>query len=137
MEMLSPSARSAILAAIEKRSRTFERHFAAADARQLVEDYFVADDLKPLASPPGGTPPVVGRAALSAMFSAQFEGVRAIRLEALHVEAATTQAFELGRAHLALRAGGEATGRYTVLWVNTSDGWRAKIDFFATDGWQG
>ena len=135
MQAVSTSERQLIVAEIDKRSRAFERHFSAHAADRLVGDYFVADELKPLASPPGGTAPVRGRAALSAMFSEQFSLFRAIRLETVEIEVSATQAFELGRAHLSLNTGGEALGRYTVLWVSTADGWRAKVDFFAADGW--
>jgi ketosteroid isomerase-like protein len=137
MHPVSASERQLILEDIERRSRAFERHFSAREADRLVAGYFVADELEPLASPPGGSPPVAGRAGLTAMFSAQFTMFKAIRLEAVRIEVSATQAFELGRAHLALNESGEALGRYTVLWVKTADGWRAKIDFFAADGWPG
>lgn len=127
--------RSATAAAIEKRSRRFEENFAAHNAERLVADYFVPDAMNPLASGPGGGAPVKGRDNLRGMFTAQFSMFTKIRLETYALEDGTEQAFELGRAHLTLKEGGNALGRYTVLWVNTDDGWRAKIDFFAADGW--
>ena len=121
--------------AIEARSREFESNFAKRDARSLVTAYFVEDAEQPLASPPGGTAPVRGRAALIKMFEAQFEAVRAIRLELVELDADPEMAFELGRAHLTLQGGEHVQGRYAAQWRNTSAGWRVKIDFFAQDGW--
>lgn len=121
--------------ALDARNREFEARFAAHDAQGLVAAYFVGDQEQPMASPPGGVPPVRGRAALAEMFQAQFAAIRSIRLESLQVEVGGDIAFELGRAHLELNGSGSALGRYTVLWRKSDDGWRAKTDFFATDGW--
>ena len=121
--------------AIETRSREFESNFAKRDARSLVNAYFVEDADQPLASPPGGTAPVRGRAALVKMFEAQFEAVRSIRLELIQLDAAPEMAFELGRAHLTLLDGQNVQGRYAAQWRNTSGDWRVKVDFFAQDGW--
>ena len=123
--------------AIAERSRAFERHFGEGDAKALVDDYFVRAPLTPQASPPGGQPPVRGHTALVALFEGQFNDAKAIRLETLQVEAGGDIAYELGRAHLSLRAGIDVTGRYAVLWKRVDDEWRALIDFFAADGWPG
>lgn len=136
--MTNPPGRSPddeVRRALDARNREFEARFAAHDAQGLVAAYFVGDPEQPMASPPGGVPPVRGRTALAAMFQDQFAAVRSIRLESLHVQIGGDVAFELGRAHLELSGGGNALGRYTVLWRKSDDGWRAKIDFFATDGW--
>ena len=136
--MTNPRDRSAddeVRRALAARNREFEARFAAHDAQGLVAAYFVGDAEQPMASPPGGVSPVRGRTALAQMFSAQFAAIRSIRLESLQVKAGGDIAFELGRAHLELNGGGSALGRYTVLWRKSDDGWRAKIDFFAADGW--
>jgi ketosteroid isomerase-like protein len=126
---------AAVKQAIAERSRIFESDFAAGDAVALVEHYFVSDSDAPVASPPGGQPLVKGRAALINMFEAQVRELKSIRLETVDISASASLAYELGRAHLQLRSGQEAKGRYVVLWCKTSAGWRAKTDFFA-EGWQ-
>jgi ketosteroid isomerase-like protein len=125
-----------VKAAIAQRSRVFESCFARADAECLVDNYFVADGFKPSASPPGGYPPIVGRSELISMYRSLFKQVAAIRLETIAISSSGDLAHELGRAHLSLRGGGQAIGRYTVLWRKTPLGWRAQLDFIATDGWK-
>lgn len=122
--------------AIDKQNRLFESHFAARDAQALVTAYFVPDSDSPTASPPGGTPPLQGRAVLIQMFQGQFEAVRSIRLESVRLESSGDLAFELGRAHLTLQSGEAALGRFCVLWKRVGSEWRAAVDFFDTDGWQ-
>lgn len=120
--------------AIAERSRHFEAAYAAADADALVDGYFVSDADNPAAYPPGSAP-VMGRAALKGMFAGMFAGAPAIRLELVDLVANGAIAMEIGRARLTTGDGGEAIGRYTVCWINTPEGWRAKADFFAEDGW--
>jgi ketosteroid isomerase-like protein len=119
--------------ALDERNRTFEAHFAAKDARGLVESYFVADDVGPVASPPGAKPSK-GRAALIEMFSGQVRDVKSIRLETLDLEVSGDLGYEFGRGSLSLKAGPVVQGRYLVIWKRTREGWRAKLDFFA-EGW--
>lgn len=121
--------------AINGRNREFESRFLARDAQGLVAAYFVEDSDGPNASPPGGVAPVRGHAALVEMFTAQFALIRAVHLETLRVEVCAELAFELGRARLSLTSGQQAWGRYCVLWRKARGEWRAKIDFFAQDGW--
>lgn len=120
--------------AIAALSRHFETAYRAGDARALVEGYFAPDDLSPAAFPPG-TAPVRGRAALIALFDGMFAGAPDIRLEAIEVTAADGLAFEVGRAHLTGAGGEQNVGRYTVCYILSAEGWRAKTDFFTTDGW--
>lgn len=121
-------------AAIAERSRMFEDAYRAGDAARLVTSYFVGEADQPTAFPPGSAP-IRGRDGLIAMFSGMIAGVPNIRLETLDVVASDTVAHEVGRAHLTTTEGASNTGRYTVCWINTADGWRAKYDFFAEDGW--
>lgn len=122
-------------AAIAARSRAFEQAYAAGDATALVTTYFVDDALAPMACPPGGQAPVRGRAALIAMFSGMFAAMPKIRLHTDTLVVDQAQAFELGRAHLTSADGTHITGRYTVCWLKSQGEWRAKVDFFAEDGW--
>ena len=119
------------IAALDRR---FEEQFAAGDARALVDNYFVTDDLKPTASGPG-QPPVRGRTALAAMYQEQMKVFSSVRLETIDVETSDSLAHVIGRAHLGFRSGEKAIGRYTVLFRKTAAGWRAQVDFFAADGW--
>ena len=121
--------------AIEQRSRVFEQCYAKHDAACLINGYYVPDAEAPVVSPPGGQPPVRGSAGITAMFEKEFAGVQAIRLETIDVIAEGRMAYEIGRAHLTLRSGESAVARYAVLWVKGADGWRAKVDFIAADGW--
>jgi ketosteroid isomerase-like protein len=127
----------AIAAAIAQRSRQFEAAYAAADGVALVDGYFAPDADQPAAYPPGGSPPVRGRAALTAMFAGMFAAAPAIRLETVDLIASGTQATEIGRAHLTGADGQAMIGRYVVCWIDTAAGWRARADFFAQDGWPG
>ena len=124
-----------VRAAIEDRSRQFEAAYRRGDARALVQSYFVEDALGPMASPPGGQPPVRGRAALIEMFTGMFAGIPEVRLQIVELVPQGDGAFELGRAALTAADGTRIHGRYTVCWLRVNDGWRAKIDFFAADGW--
>lgn len=121
--------------AIAERSRFFEAAYRSGDAQALVEGYFADDSHLPLASPPGGQPPVRGRAALIAMFAGMIPDMPGILLETVELIASDAVAMEIGRAHLTDRDGVVHVGRYAVGWVLTAQGWRAKADFFATDGW--
>lgn len=121
--------------AVAERSRHFEAAYRSADAVSLVEGYFATDDHNPLASPPGGTEPVVGRSALIEMFTGMFAGMPGIELVTVELTASETVAFELGRAILTDGEGVRHFGRYCVCWTLTAEGWRAKTDFFAADGW--
>ena len=124
-------ARSAIAA----KSRLFEHKYNNNDPVGLVNGYFAEEVDDPMASPPGGQAPVRGRAALIGMFSAMIPEVPAIRLELIDLVDSADQAYELGRAHLVRADGVEMTGRYTACWIRRGDEWRAKVDFFAEDGW--
>jgi len=119
---------------IAKRNRMFEEAYNSGDARRLVESYFAPEAQAPFAVPPGA-PPVRGRANLTGMFSAMFSDTPKIQLETVEVTASDEVTFELGRAYLSNADGSKVTGRYVVCWVATDDGWRAKTDFFAGDGW--
>jgi ketosteroid isomerase-like protein len=124
-------------AAIEYRSRLFEQAYLKGNARALVESYFVEDALGPLASPPGGQPLVRGHRALIELFSGMFAAIPEVRLSIIELIPQGDGAFELGRAKLTGADGARMDGRYTVCWLKVSDGWRARIDFFAADGWPG
>jgi len=130
---MSPSTN--VATAIEERSRYFEEAYCSGDAERLVDGYFADDEHRPMALPPGGHPPVCGRAALKAMFAGMVAEVPTIRLETVDLTASDVIASEIGRAFLTSHDGTQAVGRYFVCWVNTADGWRAKTDFFASDGW--
>lgn len=121
--------------AVDERSRFFEQAYCGGDAQSLVEGYFASDDHEPMALPPGGHPPVRGREALRALFAGMVVDVPSIRLETLALTASDVLASEVGRAFLTSADGTQTVGRYVVCWVNTDDGWRAKTDFFAEDGW--
>jgi ketosteroid isomerase-like protein len=121
--------------AVEARTRAFETAFNAQDAVGLVAAYFVSDALGPMACPPGA-PPIRGRAALISMYSAQMAAVAKIRLDLVELSASGDLAFELGRAFATMSDGIAMVGRYTVCWVKEGTEWRARIDFFAVDGWK-
>lgn len=134
---VSSSARAATLAAIEARARTFERQFAAGDIERLVDDYFAEDRWQPLLSGPGGVPPFRGRTALVEQFRAIRKNSVALTIRPLEIFVGRDLAQELGRVTITGADGVARTGRYTVLWVSTEKGWKARVDFFAPDGWSG
>lgn len=116
-------------------ARVFEDSYNAGDAQGLVDAYFASDDFTPYASPPGGSPPARGRAALVELYAGMMPDIPRIELETIDVVIDGTLAYEVGRSHLTLADGRPSKGRYVVCWLHTPDGWRAKIDFFAADGW--
>lgn len=124
-----------IRASIARMSRVFEDKYNAGNAQGLVDAYFVDDTSAPYASPPGGRAPVSGRSALVEMYLGMMPDIPRIELETIDVVAGGDLAYEVGRAHLTLADGQSVMGRYAICWLHTSDGWRAKIDFFAADGW--
>lgn len=132
---VSEQYRREVAAAIAERNRTFERNFAARDTAKMIDDYFVPDELGPIASGPG-VPPARGRAAIIADFKRVEEGAPTIRIETIDVTATRDMASEIGRVYLTGSDQVGRVGRYTVLWLRTEKGWRAKMDFFSPDAWQ-
>jgi ketosteroid isomerase-like protein len=132
---VSENARARAVAAIEARARAFERQFAAGDIERLVDDYFADDPWQPLMSGPGGVPPFRGRVALMEQFRAIRTGSVALRIQPAEIFVGRDLAQELGRVTITGLDGVARTGRYTVLWVSTQKGWKARVDFFAPDGW--
>lgn len=130
------SDRSFVEQSIAEKSRIFEEAYNGRDARRLVEEYFAPDEDAPTAYPPGGSRPVTGRAALIELFTVMIPGAPKIRLETLEVVTSGTVAYEVGRAFLTTAEGFEVFGRYTGCWIDSSQGWRVKADFFADDGWR-
>lgn len=120
---------------IVRMSRVFEENYNAGNAQGLVDAYFASDDFAPYASPPGGNPPVRGRSALVELYASMMPDIPRIELETTDVVIDGALAYEVGRSHLTLADGQSGKGRYAICWLRTPDGWRAKIDFFAADGW--
>lgn len=132
---VSTAARAEAVAAIEARARAFERQFAAGNIERLVDDYFADDRWQPLLSGPGGVPPSRGRAALVEQFRAIRRNSVSLSIDPLEIFVGRDLAQELGRVTITGSDGVARTGRYTVLWVSTEKGWKARVDFFAPDGW--
>jgi|ERR1700691_3561835 len=126
----SPVARE-----IAAKERAFEACIDRRDAACAVNGFYVSDTDGPIASPPGGTSPVRGRQALTQMFGHALDDLQSVRLEQVEVIVRGDMADELGRSRVTLKNGKTVVGRFAVLWIRTADGWRAKLDFFADDGW--
>jgi hypothetical protein len=126
---------AAVESAIDQRERALEACFAKHDAACLVNGFYVSDAQQPVASPPGGQPPVRGRAGLIKMFEGAMRDAQAVRLEHVQIIVEGKMASELGLSYVTLKSGKTVTGRFSVLWIHEPDGWRAKLDFFADDGW--
>jgi hypothetical protein len=124
-----------VTAAIDARERAVEACFTKRDAECLVNGFYVSDANVPIASPPGGQPPVRGRAALIKMFEHVMQEARSVHLEHTEIFVHGKVATELGRSQVILASGKTVAGRFSVLWMREKDGWRAKLDFFADDGW--
>lgn len=114
--------------AIRERSDVFERHFAAGNAQGLVSDYYVDE---PMMSAPDA-PLLRGRAAITELFTQVMRAFSACRLEQVEIRRGGDLAYEIGRAILTPREGGDpANCRYVIAWRRTSAGWRVETDFFA------
>jgi len=115
---------------IQARARLLEKHFAARDAVSLVNDYYVPDELQPLAS--GGDQAVIGRQALIALFAGLFEEFSEVRQVPLTIRGGGDLAYEVSNAYMKPHNGGEeAKFRYVATWRRCGDTWRVEADFFA------
>lgn len=120
-----------IKSAIAARARLLEKHFANQDAISLVNDYYVPDELQPLASP--GDRAIIGRKDLAAMFEGLFATYAEVRQVPLTIRYAKDFAYEVSNAYMKPRNGGEENEfRYIATWRRCDDGWRVEVDFFAT-----
>lgn len=131
---VSEAYRALVVAAIAERNRQFEQNFAARETGKLIDDYFVPDRLKPVGMGPGKAP-VRGKKEILADFLRVGEGPRSMKIRTIEVTVSRDMASEIGRVFLTGPDGTERIGRYTVLWLKTTQGWRAKMDFFASDAW--
>jgi ketosteroid isomerase-like protein len=127
--------RREVTAAIDARNRLFERNFASGNVEKLIDDYFVPDELQPIALGPH-RPPTRGRAAIKDDFVRMRGSATSIKIGTIEVEVRGDMASEIGRVSLIAEDGTTRVGRYTVLWLKTNKGWLAKMDFFAPDAWK-
>lgn len=119
-----------IAAIIREKSDRFEALFRAADAVGLINEYYVSDDLEPVFSAPDA-PLLRGRESITAAFEALIAQFSDCKLEQVLIHRSGDMANELGRCDLTTVDGAAATGRYSILWVFTGEGWRVQSDFFA------
>ena len=134
VEPVSEAYHAEVVAAIAERNQQFERNFAARETEKLIDDYFVPDNLNPIGMGPGKAP-ARGKKEILADFLRVGQGPRSIKIRTIEVTVSRNMASEIGRVFLTGPDGAERIGRYTVLWLNTTQGWRAKLDFFASDAW--
>ena len=134
VEPVSEAYHAEVVAAIAERNQQFERNFAARETEKLIDDYFVPDNLSPIGMGPGKAP-ARGKKEILADFLRVGQGPRSIKIRTIEVTVSRNMASEIGRVFLTGPDGAERIGRYTVLWLNTTQGWRAKLDFFASDAW--
>ena len=132
--LVSAEYRDSVVAEIQARNRLFEQNIASGNAEKLIDDYFVPDEWMPIVLGPH-RPPVRGRAAIMDDFSRMGQGLSALKIDSLEVQVGQDMASEIGRVRLTDHQGVTRVGRYTVLWLKTDKGWRAKMDFFAPDAW--
>lgn len=83
-----------------------------------------------------GRPPARGKKEILADFLRVGEGPRSMKIRTIEVTVSRDMACEIGRVFLSGPDGAERIGRFTVLWLKTTQGWRAKMAFFASDGWK-
>ncbi len=113
---------------IRERSDLFEKNFRAADAKKLVEDYYVQE---PIMSAPDA-PVLRGREAIAGLFDTIFTNFVDCRLVQHFVRSSDGLAYEVSSAHLVPRGGGdEVECRYMIAWRRDVDTWRVEADFFA------
>lgn len=116
---------------IKERSDLFEANFAASNAEKLVLDYYVPDALEPVVSAPDA-PAVVGRAAITTLFTAFVAGFSRARQVPHFIRADGDLAYEVSNSYLTPKAGGdEIEFRYIATWRRCEDTWRVEADFFA------
>jgi ketosteroid isomerase-like protein len=132
--LVTAEYRDEVVAAINARNRLFEQNIVAGNSEKLIDDYFVPDEWMPIVLGPH-RPPVRGRAAILEDFSRMGAGLSLLKIESLEVQVGNDLASEFGRVHLTDHNGVTRVGRYTVLWIKTDMGWRAKMDFFSPDAW--
>jgi hypothetical protein len=132
--LVTAEYREEAVAAINARNRLFEQNILLRNSKKLIDEYFVPDEWGPILLGPKA-PPVRGRAAILEDFSKIGAGLSTLRIETLEIEVGHDMASEIGRVHLTDLNDVVRVGRYTVLWLKTEKGWRAKMDYFSSDAW--
>jgi len=132
--LVTAEYRDEVVTAINARNRLFEQNIVVGDSGKLIDDYFVPDEWMPIVLGPN-RPPVRGRTAILEDFSRIGAGLSSLKIDSLEVQVGQDMASEIGRVHLTDHNGVTRVGRYTVLWLKTDKGWRAKMDFFSPDAW--
>jgi len=129
--MTEVDAPEEIVSAIRRQNDLFEENFAGGDASRLVQEYYVPDHLKPLASTGEGQA-IVGRAGLTALFEALMGQFAKARQVSHFIRSDRDLAYEVSNSYLTPRAGGdEVEFRYIATWRRCDDKWRVEADFFA------
>ena len=116
---------------IKQRSDLFEQNFARGDAAALVRDYYVPDDMQPIAST-GEGPAIVGHAGLVSLFEALTKDFGKARQVPHFFRADRDLAYEVSNSYVTPKGGGEDVEfRYVATWRRCADTWRVETDFFA------
>lgn len=120
---------AAVKRIVRERSDLFERHFAAGDARSLVEDYYVEN---PVMSAPDISM-LRGKDSIRTLFEELMKTLASCRLKQVKVECSGDMAYEVSSAFLQPKdeAAGEIECRYMIAWRKCDDTWRVESDFFA------
>ena len=128
---MSIEASDEVKRVIKERSDLFERNFASGDAAALVRDYYVPDEMQPIAST-GEGPAVVGHAGLVALFEALTSSFSKARQVPHFIRADRELAYEVSNSYVTPKAGGDDVEfRYVATWRRCDDTWRVETDFFA------
>lgn len=128
---MSQETHDDIAAIIKERSDLFEQNFASGDTAALVQDYYVSNDQKPVASAGSGAA-IVGHGDLQALFAALVKDFSSVRQAPHFIRVDGNLAYEISNSYLTPSAGGaEVEFRYVAVWRRCSDTWRVEADFFA------
>lgn len=119
-----------VATAIRERTDRFEQNFLEKNAEQLVADYYVNDELKPVVSAPD-LALLEGHAPIAELFQGLMQTFSSLRLEQINIYISGDMAQELGRCVIKDDSGETSTARYSITWRKTEDGWRVQTDFFA------
>ena len=119
-----------VRAHIEQANKHFEQAFNRQDASAMAALYTASGQVLPI-----GTGVVEGKEAIKRFWQGVFDGgLTQVDLETEEVFAgADNTATEVGRYRLTDGAQELNAGKYVVVWVQTSEGWRLHRDIWTTD----
>jgi ketosteroid isomerase-like protein len=122
----------AVRRGIDGANQRFEELFNGGDAAGAAREVYTRDAR---ILPPGAAM-VQGRDSIAEFWTVAVQqmGIRHVELSTIDLQPLGEQAIEIGRAHLTLSSGDEASAKYVVVWKQEDGRWRWDVDIWNMDG---